>query len=226
MSVLYMVATPIGNLSDMTYRAVEVLKEVDVIACEDTRHSARLLNHFGIQGRTISCRARNEAASADGIVNLMDQGQSIAYISDAGTPSLSDPGTILVRRVREAGYDVIPLPGASAFASLLSAAGMGGKTILFDGFLSPKKGKRRTRLTELLEREEAFVLYESPYKIVGLLEVLSELDGEREVFIGREMTKKHEEYLCGSALELYEDFKERKSIKGEVAIIVSYRKKV
>lgn len=220
-----MVATPIGNFKDITLRALEILKSVDVIACEDTRHSGNLLKHFEIPTRTIACHAHNEEQSAKGIVQLLDQGNNLAYISDAGTPGVSDPGSRLVMRVRESGHDLIPIPGSSALTSLLSIAGFVGKTIVFEGFLSPKSGRRRNRLTVLLERNECFVLYESPFRVVKLLKDLAELAPQRRVLAGREMTKMYEEYIEGSAEELYQQFAERQSIKGEFALCVSPEEK-
>ncbi len=214
-----------GNMQDMTYRAVEILKEVDVIACEDTRQSAKLLNHYGISKHLISCRARNEKQSAPGIVKLLDEGRDIAYVSDAGTPVISDPGRILVRQARDAGHEIFPVPGASAFAALVSVCGFPGKSFLFEGFLSPKQGKRKKRLQELLDREESFLLYESPYRIIKLLTELGELAPEREILLGREMTKKFEEYLEGSADKLINHLELHNSVKGEFALLVSAEKK-
>jgi 16S rRNA (cytidine1402-2'-O)-methyltransferase len=218
---LYIVATPIGNLKDITLRALETLREVDLVAAEDTRHTLQLLNAHGIVKRLISCRAANEANSADGIVKLLDGGQSIAYCTDAGTPGLSDPGAVLVARVREAGHPVVPLPGPSAFASLLSVGGFGGRTVTFDGFLSVKAGKRQRRVDELLARQEAFVLYESPFRIVKLLQAIADTEPERKVLVAREMTKSHEEFLSGKALTVLNDLKGRPIIKGEFAVLVS-----
>ena len=157
-SVLYIVGTPIGNLGDITYRAVETLKSVDYIAAEDTRHTLQLLNHFEIKKPLISCRAQNERTAGEKIVKLLDEGNSVAYASDAGTPGISDPGAVLVDLVVAAGHDVVPVPGASAFATLISAAGSGGKTVIFEGFLSPKPGKRRSRLRELMATGDAVIL--------------------------------------------------------------------
>jgi 16S rRNA (cytidine1402-2'-O)-methyltransferase len=221
MSILYMVATPIGNLEDITYRAVRILSEVDIIACEDTRESVKLLNHYGIKKQLLSCRAANEKQSAPGLVKLLLEGKTMAYISDAGTPGLSDPGKILVRHARDAGINVIPLPGPSAFAALVSICGFPGKAVTFEGFLSPKKGKRKKRLGELLLREEAFVLYESPFRVVKLLEDLSDLAPEAKVLVGREITKKFEEISEDSALNLFAEWEKRVTIKGEIALLVS-----
>lgn len=216
-----MIATPIGNLEDITYRAVETLKYVDVIACEDTRQSLKLLNHYGINKQLISVRARNEKQSAPGVVKLMEEGKNIAYISDAGTPGLSDPGSILTAAVREAGFDIIPIPGPSAFGALVSINSFPGKTVTFEGFLPQKSGKRKKRLTVLLEREESFILYESPYRVVKLLKELAEISPERPLLLGREITKKFEEFLQGKAIDILEKLETSTTIKGEFAILVS-----
>ena len=223
MGTLYIVATPIGNLRDITLRAVDTLKQVEAVACEDTRHTVKLLTAHGISKRLISCRARNEARAAEGIIEILDAGGDVAYASDAGTPGVSDPGAVLCRMAAEAGHAVIPLPGASAFATLVSVCGFGGRTVTFDGFLSPKAGRRKRRVAELLEREENFLLYESPHRILKLLEVLAELAPERRVCIGREMTKLHEEYIRGGAAEVLTELSSRASIKGEFAIVIEGR---
>lgn len=221
MSTLYMVATPIGNLDDITYRAINILKSVDVIACEDTRHTNGLLNHYSIQKRLISCHSYNEEQSAKGIIELLDQGLNIAYCSDAGTPGISDPGARLCERVREESeHNIVPIPGASAFVSLVSASGRIGKSFTFEGFLSPKKGKRRSRIEELIKAGNAFIIYESPFRVVKTLEELKEFSSIERVVIGRELTKAHEEINVGSAQEIYENYKNRASIKGEFVIIV------
>ena len=226
MSTLFIVGTPIGNLGDITYRAVETFKSVDVIACEDTRHTLQLLTHFEIRKPLISCRSQNEDSAAQKIIKLMDEGQNVAYASDAGTPGISDPGAVLAGLVRKAGHTVVPIPGPSAFASLVSVAGAGGKTLIFEGFLSPKPGRRRGRLRELLATGDAIVLYESPFRIVKLLTDVADIDSNRNVVIGRELTKLHEEIVEGTAAELRDDFAARQSIKGEFAIFISGIKKV
>lgn len=226
MSTLYIVGTPIGNLGDITYRAVETLKNVDVVAAEDTRHTLQLLTHLEIRKPLISCRAQNEKIAAQKIIQLMDEGKNIAFASDAGTPGISDPGAILAGLVRKAGHSVVPIPGPSAFATLASVAGAGGKTLIFEGFLSPKPGKRRTRLKELLSTEDAIVLYESPFRIVKLLTDIADIDNNRRVVVGRELTKLHEEIVEGTAAELRDDFTSRASIKGEFAVFISGIKKV
>src|SRR5512133_769443 len=143
MSTLWIVSTPIGHLEDISLRAVRILKEADAIACEDTRHSLKLLSHFEIKKTLVSCYAFREDKGAHSVLRLLGEGKNVAYVSDAGTPSLSDPGSRLGRMVREAGREVVPIPGPSAFATLLSVAGLGGKSVLFEGFLSPKPGRRR-----------------------------------------------------------------------------------
>ena len=221
MSDLYIVATPIGNLGDITFRALETLKSVDVVAAEDTRHTLQLLTHFEIRKPLVSCRSQNEEEAAKKIISMLDEGKNVAFASDAGTPGVSDPGAILVKMTREAGHTVIPIPGASAFATLLSVAGPGGKTVIFEGFLSPKPGRRRSRLRELMATGCAFVIYESPYRIVKLLADIADIESERHVVIGREMTKLHEEIVEGSAGQLLEDFSSRSKILGEFAVFVS-----
>ena len=161
-AVLYIIGTPIGNLGDISFRAAEILKTVDLVACEDTRQTRKLLSHLGIGVKTLSCRAQNEESAAKKLIALLDQGKTLAYASDAGTPALSDPGALLARRAAEAGHRVIPIPGPSAFAALLSVSGGMDKTVVFEGFLSPKPGRRRKRLRELLDTNCGFVLYESP----------------------------------------------------------------
>jgi 16S rRNA (cytidine1402-2'-O)-methyltransferase len=221
MSTLYVVATPIGNLADMTLRGIETLRLVDVIACEDTRHTQQLLSHYGIEGRLIATHAHNEAASAKGIIALLDEGKSVAYVSDAGTPGISDPGSRLVEQVRSSGHTVTPIPGASALSALLSVAGVVGKSVTFEGFLSPKAGRRRKRLETLIAREEAFVLYESPFRVIKTLAEIADLAPQWRVVAGREMTKKFEEFVTGTAAEVHAIFAQRPAIKGEFALIVA-----
>ncbi|EMB21593.1 16S rRNA (cytidine(1402)-2'-O)-methyltransferase [Treponema denticola] len=216
-----MVATPIGNLKDISFRALETFQEADFIACEDTRHTLGLLTHYEISKPLISCRAVNEAAASEKIVKLLDEGKKIAYASDAGTPAISDPGSILVRTAREAGHTIIPIPGASAFGAIMSIAGTYDKTVVFEGFLSPKAGKRKRRLQELFDFGAGFVLYESPYRIVKLLADIAEIDSNRELIIGRELTKLHEEIIKGPASEVLQNFEKRPSIKGEFSVFVT-----
>lgn len=221
MSELYIVGTPIGNLGDITYRALETFKAVDVIACEDTRHTLELLTHFEIRKPLISCRSQNEEFAAEKVIELLKKGQSVAYASDAGMPGISDPGSVLAYKVRQVGFKVVPIPGPSAFATLVSVAGPGGKTLVFEGFTSPSPGKRRKRLRELMQAGSAFILYESPFRIVKLLTDIADIDSTRRVVVGRELTKLHEEIVEGTSAEVRDDFAQRESIKGEFAVFVS-----
>jgi 16S rRNA (cytidine1402-2'-O)-methyltransferase len=224
MAILYIIGTPIGNLGDLSFRAAETLKTVHIVACEDTRRTLKLLSHLGIQVKLISCRAQNEGTAAEKVLEVLEAGKNAAFASDAGTPGLSDPGAVLVRRVVQGGHEVIPIPGPSAFASLVSVAGGFDKQILFEGFLSPKAGRRRSRLRELLAGEAAFVVYESPFRILKLLQDLTEFDGERYICIGREMTKIHEEYIRGKAAEILDKFAEKSKQLGEFSVYVSSKK--
>ncbi len=224
MSELYIVGTPIGNLGDITFRALETFKAVDVIAAEDTRHTLELLTHFEIRKPLISCRAQNEEFAAQKIISLLDEGKSVAYASDAGEPGISDPGAVLAGLVRKAGHKVVPIPGPSAFATLASVAGAGGKTLVFEGFLSPKPGRRRSRLRELMAMDAAIILYESPYRITKLLADIADIDSNRRVVVGRELTKLHEEITDGTSREVLEDYASRTKILGEFAIFISGNK--
>jgi 16S rRNA (cytidine1402-2'-O)-methyltransferase len=225
MATLYVVATPIGNLGDITIRALETLKAVNLIVCEDTRHSRRLLDHYDIRKPLMSGHSHNERSSAAAIVTRLGNDEDVAYITDAGTPGISDPGRTMVSIVRAAGFTVVPIPGPSALSAIISVAGFSGKTVVFEGFLSPKAGRRRTRLSELLERGDMFILYESPHRILKLLGALTDLDSERLVLLGREMTKIHEELLEGTARELLEEMEKRPAIKGEFVLLVGSPKK-
>jgi len=223
-SELYIVGTPIGNLGDITFRALETFKSVDVIAAEDTRHTLELLTHFEIRKPLVSCRAQNEGFASEKIIQMLDKGQKVAYASDAGTPGISDPGAVLAEKARSAGHRVIPIPGPSAFATLASVAGSGGKTLVFEGFLSPKPGRRRSRLRELMGTPAACIVYESPFRVVKLLADIAEIDGERRIVVGRELTKLHEEINDGTAREIYEDYSSRSKVLGEFAIFISGNK--
>jgi len=224
MGTLFMVGTPIGNLDDITFRAVETLKNVSLIGCEDTRHSMKLLNHFGIKKKLISCRSQNETTAAKKIIEHLHDGDA-AYISDAGTPGISDPGARLVEAVRKAGFTIVPIPGASAITTLVSAASITGKGFTFAGFQSPKSGRRKKSVEAFMSREDSLILYESPFRIVKLLQDIADIDSKRMLFIGRELTKKHEELLEGTAEDLLFELKKREKIKGEIIILVSGRKK-
>lgn len=224
MACLYMVATPIGNLGDITLRALETLKSVEAIACEDTRHTIHLLTHFGIRKPLISCRAQNEEKGACKVIGLLRENRDVAFVSDAGSPCISDPGCVLSEAVTQAGYKVSPIPGASALSAILSIASS-SKGVTFKGFLSVKEGKRRRELEKLLSREEAFVVYESPFRIVKLLKTIADIDFKRELILAREITKIHEEFIRGKAREVLEEMEGRESIKGEFTLYAAGRKK-
>jgi 16S rRNA (cytidine1402-2'-O)-methyltransferase len=223
-ATLYIIGTPIGNLGDISFRAVEVLKTANLVACEDTRRTLKLLNHLGIRVTMLSCRSQNEEFAAKKVIAALDQGLTVAYASDAGTPALSDPGAVLARLAAAAGHEVIPIPGPSAFAALLSVSGSTDKTVIFEGFLSPKQGRRRSRLQELLAMKAAIVLYESPYRILKLLEDIAEIDGMRYICVGREMTKVHEEYIRGTAAEVLACFTAKKEQIGEFSVFIAGNK--
>ena len=224
MAALYIIGTPIGNLGDISFRAVETLKKADLVACEDTRRTLKLLNHLGIKVKTLSCRARNEETAAEKALAALNLGQTVVYATDAGTPALSDPGAALARMAAAAGHEVIPIPGPSAFAALLSVAGGRDKTVVFEGFLSPKPGRRKSRLSELMSMNAACVLYESPFRVLKLLMDIAEIDGQRYVCVGREMTKIHEEFIRGPAAEILEILGQRKEQIGEFSLYISGNK--
>lgn len=221
MSTLYVVATPIGNLGDITFRAVETLKAVSLVACEDTRRTLKLLTHFDIRIKMISVRSANEKTAADKVVAVLREGQDAAYVSDAGTPALSDPGAALVRAVTDAGFAAVPIPGASAFASILSVAGAMDKTVVFEGFLSPKASRRKRRVGELMAGNTGFVVYESPFRIFKLLENIADFDNVRYVCVGREMTKLHEEFIRGDVQTVRRKLAQTEYPRGEFAVYVS-----
>jgi 16S rRNA (cytidine1402-2'-O)-methyltransferase len=221
MAILYIIGTPIGNLGDISFRAVETLKKVDLVACEDTRRTLKLLSHFDIRVPLLSCRAQNEDFAAKKVLEALNQGKTAAYASDAGTPALSDPGAVLTRAAAQAGHDVIPIPGPSAFASLLSVAGGKDKTVIFEGFLSSKPGRRRSRVRELMAMEAACVIYESPFRIIKLLQDIAEIDSKRYICVGREMTKIHEEYLRGTVSEVLALLSQKKEQIGEFSLFIS-----
>jgi 16S rRNA (cytidine1402-2'-O)-methyltransferase len=227
--ILYIVATPIGNLGDMTLRGIETLKTVDIIYAEDTRVTRKLLDRFEIAGKLRSYR---EAASRydvektiKEVLDLLAEGKDVAYTSDAGTPSVSDPGDYLVKQVGGAGFTVVPVPGASALAALLSVAGLGVQHPLFVGFLPKKKGHQTymRHLQEALSNgvTDGLVFYESPERIVKLLEELSAWGMELQVCLGRELTKQFEEILRGPLPDILQNLTERKSIKGEIVLLVT-----
>ena len=217
---LYLVATPIGNLADITYRAVQVLKDVDVIACEDTRHTHKLLQHYGISTKTISYHEHNEEQRAAELVSLLQSGKSVAVVSDAGTPGISDPGFRLVSKAVEGGIAVVPIPGPSALISALIASGLPTDEFLFAGFLSARSGQRRTRLAELRNVPATLVFYEAPHRVAAMLKDCLEVLGEREAAVARELTKIHEEIRRGRLSELHQHYSNDREPRGEFVVVV------
>jgi 16S rRNA (cytidine1402-2'-O)-methyltransferase len=223
MSKLYLVPTPIGNLKDITFRAVEVLQEVDLILAEDTRTSGKLLKHFEITTQMHSHHMHNEHKTTAAIVARIKSGQSVALISDAGTPAISDPGFLLTRACVEAGIEVDCLPGATAFVPALVNSGLPNDKFVFEGFLPPKKG-RQTRLKLLSQETRTIIFYESPHKLLKTLAQIIEYFGEdRPVSVSREISKLHEQTIRGTAQEVLSVF-EAKAPKGEIVLIVGAKK--
>jgi 16S rRNA (cytidine1402-2'-O)-methyltransferase len=222
MSKLFLVPTPIGNLGDITFRAVEILKNADIILAEDTRTSRVLLNHLGIDKRMLAHHQHNEHNSVPEIIRMLKGGQSVALISDAGTPGISDPGFLLVREAIKEGVTVECLPGPTAFVPALVNSGLPCDRFIFEGFLPVKKG-RQTRLKELALLEITIIFYESPHRILKTLEQLSEYFGpDRKASVSRELTKMHEETLRGTVSELAEHFRLTEA-RGEIVVVVGGR---
>ena len=217
---LYIVATPIGNLEDITLRAVRVLKEVDIIACEDTRQTRKLLDHYGIRKPQVSYHEHNEKSRAQELLLELQSGKSIALVSDAGTPLIADPGYRLVDLAREAGIAVSPVPGPSAIVAALSASGLPSASFLFRGFLPPKSTQRRKLLEQLKPSESTLIFYETPHRIVEALNDIEAILGPRPIVLARELTKLHEEFLRGTALELRQILEGRTSVKGEFVLMI------
>jgi 16S rRNA (cytidine1402-2'-O)-methyltransferase len=218
---LYVVATPLGNLEDVTLRALRVLREVALVACEDTRRTARLLAAHGIATRTTSYFEHNERWKGDRILTVLREGRDVALVSDAGTPGVSDPGYRLVRDARAAGLPVVPVPGPSAAIAAVSVSGLPTDRFLFVGFLPPRATARRRALTELAGRAETLVIYESPHRVVESLEDMAAVLGDRDAFLCREATKTHEEYRRGRLSELRDLLSARGEVKGEVVLVVA-----
>lgn len=217
---IYLVPTPIGNLEDMTFRAVRILKEVDLIAAEDTRNTQKLLNHFDIDTQQISFHEHNARERAAQLVERALNGEAIAQVSDAGMPSISDPGVELVKAAVEAEVDVIPLPGANAALTALIASGVTPQPFYFYGFLPRKKKEMKQELAELNKREETLLFYESPHRLKQVLEQMQEVFGEdRQLTLARELTKRYEEFVRGSVAEVVE-WAEENQIRGEFVVVV------
>jgi 16S rRNA (cytidine1402-2'-O)-methyltransferase len=216
---LYLVATPIGNLADITHRALQVLKDVDLIACEDTRHTHKLLQHYGITTKTISYHEHNEQQRAAQLIDSLKQGSDIAVVSDAGTPSISDPGFRLVRAAIESEIPVVPVPGPSALISALIAAGLPTDEFFFAGFLPARSNARRARLGELQSVPGTLIFYEAPHRLAAALQDAYEILGEREAVVARELTKVHEEIRRGRLSELTQHY-ESEEPRGEIVVLI------
>lgn len=214
---LYLVATPIGNLEDITIRALKVLKEVDIIAAEDTRHTLGLLNHFEISKPLISYYKQNEKSKSEVLITKLVEGKNIAVVSDAGTPGISDPGEEIVKEAIKNNIEIIPIPGACAFVNALIASGMQTKEFLFIGFLSAIKKDKKEKLEELKYETRTIILYEAPHKLKNTLESILEILGDRNIVLARELTKIHEEFIRDSVSNILSKINE---IKGEFVIIV------
>lgn len=219
--LIQLVATPIGNLGDLTLRAIEALRSADLIACEDTRHSRRLLDHYEVRDKTLtSLHEHNELQkSAELVARVRDEGLRLVYLSDAGMPGISDPGYRLVNAARDAGVRVEVLPGACAVVTALAGSGLPSDAFHFGGFLPVKSGRRGRELAEALARRETSIFYESPHRIAGTLERLAELEPDRELCVARELTKRFETYHRGSAADLARQFAGQ-TAKGEITLLI------
>lgn len=219
---LYLVATPIGNLKEMNERGVETLKEVDVIAAEDTRNTMKLLSHFGIKTRCVAHHLHNEKESANGLIKMLDEGMNIALVSDAGYPLLSDPGQMVVNLVIEAGYNVVPISGSNAALNALVASGLSAQPFLFYGFLGSSEKERVATLQELKEYPQTLIFYEAPHRIEKMLKSCLQILGNRNMCLARELTKKHEEFIRGTIAEVLDEVDD---LKGEMVIVMEGCKK-
>lgn len=218
---LYIVATPIGNLADISLRALEVLRKVDFIAAEDTRHTRRLLSHYDIGNKLISCHEHNEAERIEGIIEKLTSGMTAALATDAGTPTVSDPGYRLVGAAAAAGIRVIPIPGPSAAMTALCASGLPSDAFFFDGFLPSRSAKRRERMKAIADIPGTLILYESGNRIGATLEDALDIFGDRAAVLAREMTKAHEEFIRGSISEILAELQGRQSVKGEITLLIA-----
>jgi 16S rRNA (cytidine1402-2'-O)-methyltransferase len=223
-ATLFIVSTPIGNLEDITLRAVRTLREVSLIACEDTRHTRKLLDHLGIATPATSYHEHNEAAKTEELIDKLRSGLDIALVSDAGTPLISDPGYRVVSAAAAAGIAVVPIPGPSAILGALAAAGLPTDSFRFGGFLPPKTTQRRRMLEELRTESATLVFYEAPHRILDALEDVEAVLGPRPVVVARELTKLHEEFLRGTGAEVRAQLAARPSIKGEMTLLIGKAK--
>ena len=217
--VLYIVSTPIGNLEDITLRALRTLKEVNLIAAEDTRHTRRLLTHYEIRTPITSYFEGNQIQKGEKLVARLKAGESIALVSDAGTPTISDPGYRLLIQCIEASIPIIPIPGPSACIAAASVAGLPLHNFVFEGFLSPKSGRRKRQLTDLREEKRTLIFYESPHRIIAFLQAVLEVFGDRQVSVARELTKKFEEVFRGRVTEAIEKFQGTPP-RGEFTVVI------
>ena len=217
---LYIVGTPIGNLADITLRALETLKAADLIAAEDTRHTRILLDRYEIRAPLASCHKFNEAARTEFILEKIRGGAAVALVTDSGMPAVSDPGSRVVAACRKAGFPVAVVPGPSAVSAAVALCGFGGGGYVFDGFLPPKSGARRKRLERLAGQDVPVVLFESPYRLLRLMGEIEEVMGARGLFVGRELTKHFEEHLAGTPAEIRAAFGTR-SVKGELVVVIA-----
>ena len=217
---LYIVSTPIGNLEDITHRALRILREVALVACEDTRHTRKLLNHFAIDARTISYHEHNERERADELCAMLTAGKDIAIVSDAGTPTVSDPGFRLVNLAIEKGFSVVPIPGATAFVAALSASGLPSDQFFFAGFLAARSSARRAKLEALRSIDATLIFYEAPHRIAAALRDAADILGNRRGVVARELTKLHEELVRGGLNELAANFSDRSKTRGEIVLLI------
>ncbi len=219
---LYIVSTPIGNLEDITLRALRILKEVDLIAAEDTRHTLKLLSHYGISKPLISYWGEKEKVKAEEVLKKLDSGRSVALVSDAGTPGISDPGGVLIRRALAEGIPVVPVPGPTALVAALTLSGLPSDEFVFAGFLPARQSQRKKALKDLVFEKRTIVLYESPHRFVESMTDMTEIFGARRAAVIREMTKIHEEVVRGSVSELYERLRDAK-VAGEYVVVIEGR---
>ncbi len=222
---LYIVSTPIGNLEDITFRAIRILKEVDLIAAEDTRHTLKLLNHYGIAKPLISYWGEREKAKAEEVIDSLGNGNSVALVSDAGTPGISDPGSVLIRRALEEGIEVVPIPGPTAMIAALTISGFSTEEFVFCGFLPAKQSQRRKFLDELSLEKRTVVIYESPHRVLESMAEISGIFGNRRMVLAKEITKLYEEVIRGTAGEVFERLEDSK-IVGEYVLVIEGRQEV